>query len=83
MDAFAVRPVLGDRLNLDDEDENVDFYGFYSTYKRSKSLAADFYYLLLKNNNILANSNGTLGRRTLYTPGARRQGDHLPGPERR
>ena len=71
LDAFAVRPVLGDRLNLDDEDENVDFYGFYSTYKGSKSLAADLYCLVLKNNNVLANSNGTMGRRTLYTPGTR------------
>ncbi len=71
LDAFAVRPVLGDRLNLDDEDENVDFYGLYSTYKGPKSLATDFYYLILKNNNILANSNGTMGRRTLYTPGTR------------
>ncbi len=71
LDAFAVRPVLGDRLNLDDEDENVDFYGVYSTYKGSKSLSADFYCLVLKNNNILANSNGTMGRRTLYTPGTR------------
>lgn len=71
LDAFAVRPVLGDRKNLDDEDENVDFYGLYSTYKGSESLAADFYCLVLKNNNILANSNGTMGRRTLYTPGTR------------
>ena len=71
LDAFAVRPVLSDRKNLDDEDENVDFYGLYSTYKGSKSLAADFYCLVLKNNNILANSNGTMGRRTLYTPGTR------------
>ena len=71
LDAFAVRPVLGDRLNLDDEDENVDFYGLYSTYKGSESLAADFYCLVLKNNNILANSNATSGRRTLYTPGTR------------
>ncbi len=71
IDAFAVRPVLSDRKNLDDEDENVDFYGLYSTYKGSKSLAADFYCLVLKNNNLLPNSNGTTGRRTLYTPGTR------------
>lgn len=71
LDAFAVRPVLSDRKNLDDEDENVDFYGFYSTYKGSKALAADFYCLVLKNNNILPNADGTMGRRTLYTPGAR------------
>ncbi|MHC4538957.1 MAG: alginate export family protein [Planctomycetota bacterium] len=71
LDAFAVRPVLGDRRNLDDEDENVDFYGLYSTYKGTKELAADFYCLLLKDNNIAANSNGDTGRRTLYTPGTR------------
>ena len=71
LDAFAVRPVLGDRRNLDDEDENVDFYGLYSTYKGTKELAADFYWLLLKDNNLAANSNGDSGRRTLYTPGTR------------
>ncbi len=70
-DAFAVRPVLNDRRNLDDEDENVDFYGLYSTYKGTKALAADFYFLLFKNNNILPNSNESMGRRTLYTPGTR------------
>jgi hypothetical protein len=74
LDAFAVRPVLGDRRNLDDEDENVDFYGLYSTYKGTKELAADFYWLLLKDNNIAANSNGDAGRRTLYTPGTRMWG---------
>ncbi|OHB79168.1 MAG: hypothetical protein A2Z25_18690 [Planctomycetes bacterium RBG_16_55_9] len=71
LDAFAVRPVLSDRRNLDDEDENVDFYGLYSTYKGAKALAADFYCLLLKDNNVVANSNGDVGRRTLYTPGTR------------
>ncbi len=71
VDAFAVRPVLGDRLNLDDEDENVDFYGLYSTYKGAKSLAHDFYFLVLDNDNVAANSNGVSGTRTLYTPGTR------------
>jgi hypothetical protein len=71
VDAFAVRPVLVDRRNLDDEDENVEFYGLYTTYKGTRSLAADFYCLALKNNNIANNSNGTPGRRTLYTPGTR------------
>ncbi len=71
LDAFAVRPVLNDRRNLDDEDENIDFYGLYSTWKGTKALSADFYFLLLKNNNLAANSNGITGRRTLYTIGNR------------
>ncbi len=71
LDAFAVRPVLNDRRNLDDEDENIDFYGFYSTWKGSKALAADFYFLLLKDNNITTNSNTNSGRRTVYTIGNR------------
>lgn len=71
LDAFAVRPVLGDRRNLDDEDENVDFYGFYSTWKGTKALSADIYFLLLKNNNLLTNSNMRVGRQTVYTPGVR------------
>jgi hypothetical protein len=71
VDAFAVRPVLVDRRNLDDEDEKVDFYGLYTTFKGTKALSADFYFLLLKNNNLLLNSNDNLGRRTLYTIGSR------------
>ena len=75
VDAFAVRPVLVDRRNLDDEDENVDFYGLYSTWKGTKALSADFYFLLLKNNNdlpeVATNANGRVGRRTLYTIGTR------------
>ena len=71
MDVFAVRPVLGDRRNLDDENENVDFYGFYNTWKGTRALAADFYFLLLKDNNLVTNSNGNTGRRTLYTIGNR------------
>ncbi|MHC4464424.1 MAG: alginate export family protein [Planctomycetota bacterium] len=62
LDAFAVRPVINDRRNLDDEDENRDFYGLYTTWKGNKALAADFYFLLLK------------GRRTLYTLGNRLYG---------
>ena len=71
IDAFAVRPVLVDRRNLDDEDENVDFYGLYATQKGTRQLSADYYFLLLKNNNLLANSNGNTGRQTLYTLGTR------------
>jgi hypothetical protein len=40
LDAFAVRPVLNDRRNLDDADEQKDFYGLYTTWKGSKALAA-------------------------------------------
>ena len=75
LDAFAVRPVINDRRNLDDADENIDFYGFYSTYKGSKALKADFYLLVLKNNNLVANSNSKTGRRTLYTVGNRLWGN--------
>jgi hypothetical protein len=71
LDAFAVRPVVNDRENLDDADENIDFYGFYSTWKGAEALKADFYFLLLKNNNPAANSNNVTGRRTLYTVGNR------------
>ncbi|MHC4705094.1 MAG: alginate export family protein, partial [Planctomycetota bacterium] len=71
VDAFAVRPVLGGRRNLDKHDQDVDFYGLYSTHKGTKSLAQDFYFLVLADENIAANSNGASGTRTLYTPGAR------------
>ncbi len=71
LDAFAVRRVINDRRNLDDEDENVDFYGLYSTWKGTRALSADFYFLLLKNNDLVANANSNTGRRTLYTIGTR------------
>jgi len=76
LDAFAVRPVLSDRRNLDDEDENVEFYGLYGTHKATNTLATDIYCLVLNNDNILPNSNGSAGRRTLYTPGTRLWGTH-------
>lgn len=76
VDAFAVRPVVGDQRNLDDENENVDFYGLYTTWKGTSALSADFYFLLLKDNEPAANSNGNVGRRTLYTLGTRLWGTH-------
>ncbi len=71
LDAFAVRPIINNRRNLDDADEQKDFYGLYTTWKGSKSLAADFYFLLLKDNNLTTNSNSRTGRRTIYTLGNR------------
>ena len=71
IDAFAVRPVLNGRRNLAKADEQKDFYGLYTTWKGSKALAADFYALLLKDNNITTNSNARTGRRTVYTLGNR------------
>ncbi|MHC4475000.1 MAG: alginate export family protein [Planctomycetota bacterium] len=71
VDAFAVRPVVGDRRNLDDENENLDFYGVYATKKASEALSKDVYFLLLKNNDESPNANFRLGRRTLYTTGTR------------
>ncbi len=71
VDAFAVRPVLSGRRNLDKHDQDVDFYGLYSTYKGTKSPARDFYFLVLDDDNIVDNSNGVPGTRTLYTPGTR------------
>ena len=71
IDAFAVRPVINDRRNLDDADEQKDFYGLYTTWKGSEALAADFYFLLLKDNNLTTNSNSQTGRRTIYTVGNR------------
>ncbi|MHC4543413.1 MAG: alginate export family protein [Planctomycetota bacterium] len=71
VDAFAVRPVVGDRRNLDDENENVDFYGLYSTWKGTNALSADLYFLLLKDNELTANSNSNVGRRTVYTIGTK------------
>ena len=70
-DAFAVRIVINDRANLDDADEQKDFYGLYTTWKGTKALAADFYFLLLKDNNRTENSNAKTGRRTVYTIGNR------------
>jgi len=74
IDAFAVRPVLVDRRNLDDGDENVQFYGIYTTHKARAARGSDYYFLLLKNDNLLLNSNMTTGRQTVYTLGTRQWG---------
>ncbi|MBW8014952.1 MAG: hypothetical protein FVQ82_02115 [Planctomycetes bacterium] len=74
VDAFAVRPVLNGRRNLDRTDEQKDFYGVYATRKCSDALSIDAYALLLKDNNLTTNVNGTAGRRTIYTIGNRLYG---------
>jgi hypothetical protein len=71
IDAFAVFPVKNDRSNLDDRDQKVEFYGLYSTGKFEKKLKTDLYFLALRNNNKVANSNSNVGRRVIYTPGTR------------
>ena len=71
IDAFAVFPVKNDRSNLDDRDQKVEFYGLYSTGRLNKQVNTDFYFLTLKNNNKVANSNMNVGRRSIYTPGSR------------
>jgi hypothetical protein len=71
VDVFAVRPVVNDRRNLDDGNENIDFYGLYNTSMTDTGLGRDLYFLILKNNNLVGNSNGRTGRRTLYTLGGR------------
>lgn len=71
IDAFAVRPVLNGRRNLDRVDQQRDFYGVYATKKYSDALLIDAYGLLLKDNSLTTNSNGRAGRRTIYTLGSR------------
>ena len=73
-DVFAVRPIINGRRNLDESDEQKDFYGLYTTWKGSKALSADFYALLLKDNNRTTNSNSRTGRRTVYSIGNRLHG---------
>ena len=71
IDMFAVRPVVADRKNLDDGDENQEFYGVYTTWKGGPRLSTDLYFLALNNDNPTANSNGAVGERELYTIGTR------------
>lgn len=71
IDAFAVFPVKNDRFKLDDRDQKVEFYGLYGTGRLNKQVKTDLYFLVLKNNNKVANSNSNVGSRSIYTPGTR------------
>ncbi|MHC5158560.1 MAG: alginate export family protein, partial [Planctomycetota bacterium] len=71
IDAFAVRPVVNDIKDLDSWDQDRDFYGLYAMWKGSQELAADYYFLVLKDDRDMTNSNGQTGRQTVYTLGSR------------
>jgi hypothetical protein len=74
IDAFAVRPVVNDIRNLDSWDQDRDFYGLYAMWKGRQELAADYYFLVLKDDRDTTNSNGQTGRQTVYTLGGRLYG---------
>jgi len=74
IDAFAVRPVVNDIKDLDSWDQDRDFYGLYAMWKGSQELAADYYFLVLKDDRDTTNSNGQTGRQTVYTLGSRLYG---------
>jgi hypothetical protein len=71
VDAFAVRPIKNDRRNLDDGDSDIGFLGLYGTRKINERWSKDLYFLVLDNDHDRSNANGSVGSRTLYTPGIR------------
>ncbi|MBI4581332.1 MAG: alginate export family protein, partial [Planctomycetes bacterium] len=83
VDAWYGRPVDIRNLRRDTYDEDVHFYGLYSTYKGIKDQGIDAYFLALDNTGQYTNANfttGDVGDLSLYTLGTRLFGKTPVGP---
>ena len=82
IDAFYVKPVRVQRKQRDRYDEDVDFFGLYTTYKGIPYHGLDFYFLALDDTGNATNPNGQTGDQDVYTAGVRFWGNTgwLQGP---
>lgn len=74
IDVWYVRPVEVRHYRPDEYDEDIHFYGLYSTYKGIKNHGIDAYFLALRNEGRYTNANyrtGDIGDLSVYTLGTR------------
>ncbi len=74
IDGFYARPVVVKDKSVDDNDEDVSFFGLYTTWKGIPNHEIDIYYLGLNNTTDTANANvrtGDVGDLTVHTIGSR------------
>ena len=78
VDMWYAKLVLPERIEGDDWDRNVDFYGLYVTYKGIERHGIDAYFLAIDDTANRMNPNGRAGDRSLYTIGTRFWGKTAP-----
>jgi hypothetical protein len=71
LDAWYVKPVPVQRQQHDRFDEDVDFYGFYATYKHIPRHGLDLYVFAIDDTGNRVNPNGNAGDKNNYTLGSR------------
>lgn len=71
IDLWWVRPVVVQRKQHDRDNEDIDFYGAYVTYKGIPRHGLDVYFFALIDSGNPMNPNGRAGDRNIYTLGAR------------
>ena len=71
VDFWYVKPIPVQRDQHDRYDEDVDFYGLYTTYKGIARHGIDFYSFAIDDTGNLRNPNGRSGDRDIYTLGSR------------
>lgn len=75
VDLWYVKPVPVQRKQRDRFDEEVDFYGLYTTYKALPRHGLDLYFFAITDDGNRINPNGRRGDRSVYTVGSRFWGD--------
>ena len=71
VDLWYAKPVLVQRKQRDRWDEDVDFYGVYTSYKGIARHGLDFYFFAIDDKGERTNPNGRAGDRDIYTLGSR------------
>ncbi len=71
VDLWYAKPVLVQRKQRDRWDEDVDFYGVYTSYKGIARHGLDFYFFAIDAKGERTNPNGRAGDRDIYTLGSR------------
>ena len=71
IDAFFAKPVAWERAPADHADEEVDFYGLYTTYKGVEDHGVDIYFFALEDKGDKLNPNFRAGDMDVYTLGTR------------
>jgi hypothetical protein len=83
IDAFYAKPVEIRNRSRDVYDEDLDFYGIYTTYKGIRDHGIDAYFLAVDNTGTYTNANlttGDVGDLAVYTLGTRFFGKTGLGP---
>jgi Alginate export len=75
VDAFYVKPVVIDRANGDDFNEEFDFWGLYTTYNGWENRGIDLYFFAIDNTQDTVNPNGNVGDQSIFTVGSRYWGE--------